>query len=254
MAATADVVAALDELLEIRAFSDMGPNGLQVPGAPEVRRVVTGVSATRALIERAIAIGAQLVVVHHGVFWDWDPTGLTPPLEQRLRLLFKHDVNLAAYHLPLDAHPVLGNNAQLAEALGCESHEPFGEVKGRAIGRAGRFGGDGIPVEELLGRVREATGGREPLLLRGGPDRVRTIGIISGSAAGSLAEAAARGFDAFLTGEPKEHVMGEAAESGVHFIAAGHYATETFGVRRLGELVERDFGLEHHWVDLPNPV
>jgi dinuclear metal center YbgI/SA1388 family protein len=253
VAAIADVIAALDRLLDAPGFPDLGPNGLQVPGTADVQRVVTGVSATRALIERAIELDAQFVLVHHGIFWDFDPTGLTPALEQRLRLLFKHDLNLAAYHLPLDAHAELGNNAQLAQLLGCEAHEPFGEVKGRAIGRAGRFAGDGVAIGELVERVARVTE-REPLLLPGGPERVRTIGIISGSAAGSLAEAAARGLDAFLTGEPKEHVMGEAAESGVHFIAAGHYATETFGVRRLGEFLAREFGLEHLWVDLPNPV
>jgi dinuclear metal center YbgI/SA1388 family protein len=253
MARTAELIAALDQLLEIDGFPDLGPNGLQVPGRDEVAKVVTGVSATRALIERAVALGAGLVLVHHGLFWRFDAPGLTPVLAERLRPLFVNDVNLAAYHLPLDAHPVVGNNAQLAEALGCEQHEPFGIHEGRAIGRAGSFPGDGLPVAELLDRVTQATG-RQPTHLPGGPDRVRTIGIVSGSAASSLGEAVGRGLDAFLTGEPREHVMGEAAEAGIHFIAAGHYATETFGVRRLGELLERDFGVEHVWIDLPNPV
>jgi dinuclear metal center YbgI/SA1388 family protein len=247
------LVAALDHLLEAPGFPDLGPNGLQVPGVPEVERVVTGVSATAALIERAIELEAQLVLVHHGLFWDFDPTGLTPALAVRLRLLFRHDLNLAAYHLPLDAHAEVGNNAQLAVALGCEAHEPFGAFKGRTIGRAGTFAGDGVPVGELLARVATVTG-REPLHLPGGPERVRSIGIVSGSAAGHLGEAVARGFDAFLTGEPKEHVMGEAADSGIHFIAAGHYATETFGVRRLGELLADMHGIEHRFLDDPNPV
>jgi dinuclear metal center YbgI/SA1388 family protein len=253
MARTADVIAALDELLDARDFPDLGPNGLQVPGREEVRRVVTGVSATRALIERAVELEADLVLVHHGLFWQFDPTGLTPVLAERLRPLFKHDVNLAAYHLPLDAHAEVGNNAQLAGLLGLAEHEPFGTYRGRRIGRAGRFDGDGVAIEDLLGRIARATGG-DPLHLPGGPERVRGIGIVSGSGSDSLAEAVALGLDAFLTGEPREHVMGQAAEAGIHFIAAGHYATETFGVRRLGELLERDFDLEHHWVDLPNPV
>ncbi len=253
MARTRDVIAALDELLGSDGFPDLGPNGLQVPGRAEVNRVVTGVTANRALIERAVELGADLVLVHHGLFWDFDPAGLTPALAKRLRLLFRHDVNLAAYHLPLDAHAEVGNNAQLAVALGGEAHEPFGTHKSRTIGRAGRFADDGVPIGELLERVAAVTG-REPLHLPGGPERVRTIGIVSGSAAGHLGEAVARGFDAFLTGEPKEHVMGEAADSGIHFIAAGHYATETFGIRRLGELVAAEHGVDHVFVDLPNPV
>ena len=247
------IVAALDELLDVGSFQDLGPNGLQVPGPDEVRRVVTGVSAQKELIERAVAEEAQLVLVHHGLFWDFHPTGLTPVLAERLRPLFKHDVALAAYHLPLDAHQELGNNAILADRLGCERHEPFREFKGRTIGRAGTFPGDGIPAADLFERVREITS-RTPTVFDGGPELVRRIGIVSGSAAAALPEAIALGFDAFLTGEPREHVMADAREGGIHFIAAGHYATETFGIRALGDWLERRFGVEHLWVDIPNPV
>jgi dinuclear metal center YbgI/SA1388 family protein len=247
------IVAALDELLEPASFADLGPNGLQVPGGAEASRVVTGVSAQRALIDRAIELDAQLVLVHHGLFWDFQETGLTPVLAERLRPLFKHDLALVAYHIPLDAHPEVGNNAILANALGCERHEPFGDFRGRAIGRAGTFAGDGVAAGELFARVREVTG-REPLVQGAGPERVRRIGIVSGSAADALGEAAALGLDAFLTGEPKEHVMADAVELGMHFIAAGHYATETFGVRALGGWLADRFGLEHVFVDLPNPV
>ncbi len=243
-----DLVARLDDLLQTDAFDDMGPNGLQVPGRQEVGRVVTGVSATRALIERAVELEADLVLVHHGLFWNFDAPGMTSVLAERLRPLFKHDIALAAYHLPLDAHPEHGNNALLAEALGCDAHEPFA-----GIGSLGTFAGDGVPVDELLARVQRACA-RTPLLQGAGPGHVRRIGIVSGSAAGSLGAAADAGCDAFLTGEPKEHVMGEATERGIHFIAAGHYATETFGVRRLGDLLEREMGIEHVFVDLPNPV
>src|SRR3954469_7185208 len=138
MADIDELIAALDELLDPGGYADLGPNGLQVPGSREVTRVVTGVSAQRALSERAAELGAQLVLVHHGLFWDFQPAGLTPLLAERLRPLFKHDINLAAYHLPLDAHPTHGNNALLARALGCERHEPFGAYKGTPIGRAGR--------------------------------------------------------------------------------------------------------------------
>ena len=247
------IITALDELLEPGRFDDLGPNGLQVPGPEEVRRVVTGVTAQRALIERAIELDAQLVLVHHGLFWDFLPTGLSPVLAERLRLLFRNDIGLAGYHLPLDAHPLVGNNGILAERLGCERHEAFGEFKGTPVGRAGTFGGEGIPAEDLFARVREVTA-REPTVFAGGPERVRRIGIVSGSAAELVPAAIAAGLDAFLTGEPREHVMADALEGGIHFIAAGHYATETFGVRALGEWLAERFGIEHHWVDIPNPV
>jgi dinuclear metal center YbgI/SA1388 family protein len=247
------IIDALDEWLTPGEFQDLGPNGLQVPGGSEVTRVVTGVSAQRALIERAVQEGAELVLVHHGLFWDFLPTGLTPVLAERLRPLFRHDVSLAAYHLPLDAHPEVGNNAILAERLGCERHEPFGTYRNQTIGRAGTFAGDGIPAGDLFARVRDVTG-RVPTVFDAGPARVRRIGIVSGAGADHLREAIALGLDALLTGEPREHVMADAREAGIHFIAAGHYATETFGVRALGDWLAARFGVEHVWIDLPNPV
>jgi dinuclear metal center YbgI/SA1388 family protein len=248
-----ELITHLDELLDPGAFRDYGPNGLQVPGRTQIERVVTGVSAHLELIERALALRADLVLVHHGLFWDFQPTGLTPTLAERLRTLFKHDVNLAAYHLPLDAHPEVGNNALLAAALGCEAHEPFGDHQGTPIGRAGRFPDEGVPIAELTARVADVCG-QAPLVFDAGPERVRSIGIVSGAGASSLPEAVARGLDALLTGEPREHVMADAREEGLHFIAAGHYATETFGVRALGERLAREFGVEHTFVDVPNPV
>jgi dinuclear metal center YbgI/SA1388 family protein len=243
-----DLIRALDELLDPAAFEDYGPNGLQVPGPSEVRRVVTGVSAQRPLAERAVELGAELVLVHHGLFWKFLPVGLTPVLAERLRPLFKHDVGLAAYHLPLDAHPEVGNNALLAEGLGCAEHEAFA-----TIGRAGTFAGEGIAAADLFARVEELTQ-RPPLVFDTGPERVRRIAIVSGAGASRLPLAVAEGFDAFLTGEPSEHVMADAREAGIHFIAAGHYATETLGVRRLGDWLAARFGVEHHWIDIPNPV
>jgi dinuclear metal center YbgI/SA1388 family protein len=193
------------------------------------------------------------VLVHHGLFWDFMPTGLTPVLAERLRPLFKHDVNLAAYHLPLDAHGELGNNAILARELGCDAHEPFGDYRGVPIGRRGTFRGPGITVAELRERVRALTH-RDPTVQGAGPERIRAIGIVSGSAADMLPAAVQAGLDAFLTGEPREHVMADARESGIHFLAAGHYATETFGIRALGDLLAERFGVEHVFVDIPNPV
>jgi dinuclear metal center YbgI/SA1388 family protein len=242
-----EAVAFLDDWMTPEAFDDLGPNGLQVPAERELERVVTGVTAQRALFDRAVAEEAQLVLVHHGLFWSFNPLGLTPLLAERLRPLFKHDIALAAYHLPLDAHPEIGNNALLASALGAQEHVAFA-----GIGRGATFG-EPVPAAELVARVAAATG-REPLVFDAGPPEVHRIAIVSGGAASRLGQAVAEGYDAFLTGEPKENVMADAREAGIHFIAAGHYATETFGVRRLGELLAEQFGIEHVWVDLPNPV
>jgi dinuclear metal center YbgI/SA1388 family protein len=252
-ARTADIVAYLDELLEIERFADLGPNGLQVPGAQEVTTVLTGVSAQRELFERAIAEQAQLVLAHHGLLWDFEPRRIGPVHAARLRLLLANDVALAGYHLPLDAHPEHGNNALLAQQLGATSYHRAFPFKGEPIGVIARFDGDGLAAPALFARVAQATD-REPLIFDTGPPTIRTLGIVSGSAANSLSDAIDLGLDAFLTGEPKEHVMAQARESGIHFVAAGHYATETLGIRRLGELIAQRFGVRHVFADIPNPV
>ncbi len=247
MAGRDEIVRFCDELLDAPAFDDYGPNGLQVPGDAEVTKLVTGVSAHRELLERAVEAGAQLALVHHGLFWDSLPRALSEPMAERLRVALSARLSVGAYHLPLDAHPEVGNNALLAGALGCVDHIPFA-----GIGRGGTFA-EPVAAADLFARVRGVTG-REPLVFDGGPPEIRRIAIISGAAAGRLPQAVAEGYDAFLTGEPKENVMADAREAGIHFIAAGHYATETFGVRRLGDLLAERFGIEHVWVDIPNPV
>jgi dinuclear metal center YbgI/SA1388 family protein len=257
-AATADVIAFLDELLEIERFADYGPNGLQVPGGDTVTKVVTGVSAQLPLFERAHQEGAELVLVHHGLFWDFEPTrAITAAQRKRLRVLLANDIALAGYHLPLDGHQQVGNNALLAAGLGATRHEPAFPYKGTPIGVIAHFADSpeqpAPTIGELTARVTALTD-RDPLVFDAGPERVRTLGIVSGAAAGTVTDAIALGLDAFMTGEPKEHVMVESRENGIHFIAAGHYATETFGIRRLGELVAERFGVEHLFVDLPNPV
>jgi dinuclear metal center YbgI/SA1388 family protein len=252
MAARDEIVAYLDELLDSASFEDYGPNGLQVPGADEVQLVVTGVSAHRELFERAREAGAQMVLCHHGMFWNAQPRQVTPQVKDRLVALFGSDMSLAAYHLPLDAHPEVGNNALICTALGLERAEPFAPHRGRPIGCVGRSA-DGVPADELVARCTSAFG-REPLVFKSGPDVVRSVGILSGGGSSSIAEAAALGLDAFLTGEPSEYVMADAREAGVHFIAGGHYATETFGVRRLGELLEQRFGVEQRFIEVPNPI
>ncbi len=247
------IVSELDAVLESKAFDDYGPNGLQVPGPEDVRTVVTGVSASEQLFLSAAEHEAQLVLVHHGLFWDGMPRHVDRALHRRLKPLFDHDLGLVAYHLPLDAHPQHGNNALLADALGCDARTPAFAHRGRPIGMEATFGDGGIAVEDLRARVHEATG-REPLVLDFGPERIRSIGIVTGAGASYLDESIARGHDAFVTGEPAERVMAQAREAGIHFVAAGHYATETFGVRRLGELISQRFGVESVFIDDPNPI
>jgi len=253
MAARDEIVHFLDELLDSPGFPDYGPNGLQVPGTADVELVVTGVSAHLELFEHAAAAGAQMVLTHHGIFWGQGPGPITPQLRRRLELLFGSDISLVSYHLPLDAHPEVGNNALICRALGLEPAERLGDYKGQPIGFVGRSQ-DGVPVAQLRDRCIEIFDGREPLIQGAGPDVVHSVGVISGGAASYMGDAVAAGIDAFLTGEPAEHSMADAREAGLHFIAAGHYASETFGIRRVGELVAERFGVESRFIEVPNPV
>lgn len=254
VAALTELISFLDDLLEPEHFDDYGPNGLQVPGREEVAVVATGVSAGHELFERAIDAGAGLVLTHHGLFWKGLPLSIDTPGKARLKLLFDHDVALAAYHLPLDAHIEHGNNALLAEALGAVATTPFPTGAPVAIGVTATLAGDGITADDLVARTRAAVGGREPLAFLAGPQRIRTVGIVSGGGSGHLRDAIAEGLDAFLTGEPTEWVMLLAREHGIHYLAAGHYATETLGVRRLGDLLAAQFGVQHVFIDVPNPI
>jgi dinuclear metal center YbgI/SA1388 family protein len=251
MANCAEVIAYLDALLEPSSYDDYGPNGLQVPGRDVIESVATGVSANAELFARAREERADLVLVHHGLFWAGPPRALDQASRRRLKLLFDADLALAAYHLPLDGHLEVGNNALLAKAIGATDIEPFGTHRGATIGVRARL--DAIAPSELVARVAAATD-REPLAFTEGPDPVRTIGIVSGAGADHLDEAIAAGLDAFLTGEPAERSMARARESGVHFLAAGHYATETFGVRALGDRLAERFGIRHVFIDVPNPI
>lgn len=245
MAARDEIIAFLDELLDAPAFEDYAPNGLQVPGAAEVSVLVTGVSAHLELFDRAAALRAQMVLCHHGLFWHKQSQVLDERRKARLKALFDSDMSLAAYHLPLDAHPEVGNNALIIAGLGFERGEKFGEVGWTGTGSTTRG--------ELVDGCRRLFG-QEPIVFADGPDEVRSLGVVSGGGASALAEAAARGLDAMISGEPSEPAMAEAREAGITFIAGGHYATETFGVRRLGELVAERFGVEHRFVSIPNPV
>jgi dinuclear metal center YbgI/SA1388 family protein len=248
-----EIIAFCDELLESKDFEDYGPNGLQVPGAAQAGKVASGVSAQRELIERAAAAGAGLLIVHHGLFWNGQPRSLSPHLADRLRAAFEADLSIAAYHLPLDAHREIGNNALLCGELGLDLDErPFAMHRGKPIGVIGACR-EGLAADELFARVRESLG-REPLVFASGPEEVRAVGIVSGAGTSALGEAIELGLDVFLTGEPAELAMAEARDAGIHFIAAGHYATETLGIRALGERIAGEFDVEHEFIDIPNPI
>jgi dinuclear metal center YbgI/SA1388 family protein len=248
-----EILGYCDDLLEAGSFEDYGPNGLQVPGRREVTKLATGVTANLELLERAVASGAELVITHHGLLWGNEVSPLSAPMAARLRALLCADCSLAAYHLPLDAHPEIGNNALLRDALGLDPDErALGRAKGSAIGLVG-LASEPIDLPELTRRLRDAVG-REPLVFDSGPERISTVGIVTGSGGFALHEAGPMGLDALVTGEPSEPVMGEAREYGIHFLAGGHYATETMGIRRLGELAAERFGIEHEFIDVPNPI
>jgi dinuclear metal center YbgI/SA1388 family protein len=247
-----DILTDIEALLEPGRFRDYGPNGLQVPGPDEVSVVVTGVSAQAELFERAAALDADLVLTHHGILWDRAPRRIDAPMKRRLRLLFDHDMALASYHLPLDAHPEVGNAALLAAALGAVAAGPFGAHGAESVGALARFE-EPIAREALLARVEEVCG-QAPIAFPAGPQTVETLGIVTGAGADYVLEAAELGLDAFLTGEPAERSMADSRERGITFIAAGHYATETFGIRRLGEIVQDRHGVRAEFLHIPNPI
>ncbi len=247
-----ELVAYLADLLDPDQGKDYCPNGLQVEGRPRIRRLITGVSACLELFEAARRAGADAVLVHHGIFWDGSPMTLTGMQARRVRELIAGDVNLLAYHLPLDRHPELGNNALAMDAFGLVERQPFAAHRGQEIGFKGRFE-PAIPAAELARRCAEIFG-QEPLAFLSGPEQVASLGLVSGGAQRDFYLAIADGLDAFITGEVSEWVMNVAREEGVHYLAAGHYATERLGVRALGEHLAERFGLDVEFIDIPNPV
>ena len=247
MAQRDEIVAFCDELLDVRSYPDYGPVGLQVVGADEVRKVVCGVSASRELFERAEEAGAQLVLVHHGLFWEKESRIVDRIVRERLRTLFDADLTLLGYHLALDAHPEIGNNAHLCRELGVEPERRFTEW-----GWGGSLASP-VAAPDFASRVQEVVG-RMPLVFSYGPEEIRRVAILSGGAGRYLADAVAAGYDCFLTGEADEPTKHLAKEAGIHFVAGGHYATETSGVQALAARVAERFGIEWEFVDLPNPV
>lgn len=239
----------INRLLSVDRFKDYAPNGLQVEGRPLLRKIVTGVTASQALIEAAQEAGADAILVHHGYFWRGEDPRLVGMKRRRLAFLLKHDLNLLAYHLPLDAHPALGNNAQLALKLGFVQEGVFGD---QDLGQYGI-----LPDTQPLGALAAGIGeklGRPPLVIGEPVHEVRRIAWCTGAAQGYFQDALSLGIDAFLTGEISEQSVHMARETGVAFISAGHHATEKFGIQALGEHLHRQFGLEHQFIDIPNPV
>ena len=239
----------LDETLETARFRDYCPNGLQVEGVAEVQRIVTGVTASQALIDAAIARGADTLLVHHGWFWKGEDGRITGLRKARIARLLAHDINLFAYHLPLDAHPELGNNAQLAAQLGWLPDGRFGEQDIAWLGR--------LAVPKTSGELAQAitTGlGRSPQLIGDATRPVTRIGWCSGGAQGYFEQAIALGVDAYISGEISEQTVHLARESGVAYLAAGHHATERFGAKALAAHLAARFGLDCEFVDIDNPV
>lgn len=251
-----EILDHAETLLDAHAFVDYCPIGLQVAGRHEqVDTIATSVSSTLDAFERAADLGAQLVLCHHGLFWKGTPQVIDPVMRDRLATLFKHGMTLAGYHLCLDAHPELGNNALIADALRLSrTPEPFAVHGGRPIGLVGELPSGGESLDAFVERVRGVLGGREPLVLGAPVSHVRRVAVSSGGSAANIVEAAALGCDVFITGEPREDTNALGRELGIAFIAGGHHATEVFGIRALGERLARDFDLRHEFLDADNPV
>lgn len=239
----------LNDLLQAARFRDYCPNGLQVQGRETITHIVTGVTASLALIEAAIDAHADAILVHHGYFWKGEDGCVVGQKHARLKQLLAHDLNLFAYHLPLDAHPELGNNAQLGALLDIAPQGRFGDDELGWIGV--------LPEATTLGAFAETVSvrlDRVPLVIGGADRPVRTVGWCTGGAQGWFDAAIAAGVDVYLSGEASEQTTHLARESGVAYIGAGHHATERGGVRALGNHLAERFGVRHTFIDIPNPV
>ncbi|MBO2637433.1 Nif3-like dinuclear metal center hexameric protein [Shewanella algae] len=241
----------LGEFLQLDKFRDYAPNGLQVEGKAEIRKIVTGVTACQALIDRAVEAGADALLVHHGFFWKNEPEVLTGMKQRRIKSLLLNDINLFGYHLPLDAHPMLGNNAELGRELGVIEPEAVETV---AQGLLWQGVLDSPMTAKDLSALLEQRLGQAPLHLDGGERNIQKLAWCTGGAQDYIDAASALGVDAFISGEASERTFHSAVEQGIHYFGAGHHATERFGIKALGEHLAREFELEHEFIDIPNPV
>ena len=240
-----------DRYLNIGRINDYCPNGLQVEGRPQVRRIVSGVTASQELIDAAVEAGADVLLVHHGYFWKGENPCVVGMKQRRLKTLLSNDISLLAYHLPLDLHPEVGNNVQLAAQLDITVEGALEPDNPRTVGLVGSLS-EAMSARDFARRVQE-TLGREPLLIDGG-QMIRRIGWCTGGGQGYIDQAIAAGVDLYLTGEASEQTFHSARENGISFIAAGHHATERYGVQALGDYLARHFALEHLFIDCPNPI
>lgn len=246
------LLKVLNDLLQPEKIHDYCPNGLQVEGKTHISKVITGVTASQALIEAAVRKNADAILVHHGYFWKGENPCIIGMKRQRLQLLLTNQINLFAYHLPLDIHPNVGNNAQLAEKLGIVVKEGLEVGNPRSIAMQGYFA-EPIAVEELTQRIT-AQLQRPPLVESTSDKPIRTVAWCTGGGQNYIELAAEQGIDAFITGEASEQTIHTAREMGIHFFAAGHHATERYGVRALGELLATEHGINVEFVDIDNPV
>lgn len=245
------LVAECDHFLNVAKIADYCPNGLQVEGRSQVRRIVSGVSASQALLDAAIEAQADAVLVHHGYFWKNEDARIVGMKQRRLKTLLNNDISLLAYHLPLDVHPQVGNNAQLARVLDLLVEGPLEPDNAKSVGLVGSLRTPISPVE-FQRRIYQALG-REPLLIDG-QRPIQRIAWCTGGAQGYIEQAVAAGVDAYLTGEISEPTVHIARENGLSFFAAGHHATERYGVQALGDYLAAQFGIEHRYIDCPNPA
>ncbi|MBS0370019.1 MAG: Nif3-like dinuclear metal center hexameric protein [Proteobacteria bacterium] len=245
----AELQRYLDTLLNVGIFKDYCPNGLQVEGRAEVHRVVCGVTASQALLDAAVAKGADMVLVHHGYFWRGEDGRITGMRKRRLATLLNNDINLFAYHLPLDAHAELGNNAQLGKLMGWHADGRFGE---QDLGWTGSLSHETSLT--ALARQAAARLGREPLVLGDAERTIRRVAWCTGGAQGYFEQAIATGVDCFISGEVSEQTTHLARESGVAYLAVGHHASERYGVQALGRHLAETFGVEAEFVEVDNPV
>lgn len=252
MAQRNDIIAFMHNYLDSDAIHDYCPNGLQVEGKEEVNKIVSGVTASLDFLNAAVAAKADMVLVHHGWFWKNEPAVIKGAKRRRHAIVLANDVSLVGYHLPLDKHPEVGNNVQLAQRLGLEVTGSLPCHSGTDIGCIGRLETPmtGEAFASHIANVLE----REPLHVPGDANPIETVAWCTGGAQHDIVYAVAKGVDAFITGEASESTVHTAREEGIHFFAAGHHATERYGVQALGEKVAAEFGIQHEFIDCDNPV
>ena len=246
------LLRSLNSLLKPEKVNDYCPNGLQVEGKTKVTKLVTGVTASQALIDHAVSINADAILVHHGYFWKGETPCITGMKRKRIHSLLHHDINLYAYHLPLDIHPTLGNNAQLAKVLGIVDITPLEQHNSQSVVMQGRFDGGIYPTD--LSKLLTNTLTKTPLHEPAKKAKIKTVAWCTGGGQGYIEMAAEQGIDAYITGEVSEQTIHTAREMDIHFYAAGHHATERYGVKALGEYIQQELGIEAVFIDIDNPA